>query len=77
MSDPATKTASPPLGVIELHTWINVNAPASDRWSASIREYDLGTKTFSAPTQRAAIDLLLDYYENDAGELHESHGGPR
>lgn len=61
----------PPLGVMEIHTWIRVEAPLSERWVASLREYDLGVKTFSGPTQREAIDELLDYYERDDGQIRE------
>lgn len=65
------KRSSPPLGVMELHTWINVYAPKDQRWSASLREYDLGVEVFTGRTQRAAIDELLDSIEQDDGSLRE------
>jgi len=56
---------------MEIHTWINVSAPPQARWSASLREYDLGVRTFNGHTQRGAINELLDYYEQDNGEIRE------
>lgn len=71
MSHSQSKKSSPPLGVMEIHTWINVSAPPQARWSASLREYDLGVRTFNGHTQRGAINELLDYYEQDNGEIRE------
>ena len=57
------------LDQFEIHTWINEGAPVPYRWSAALREYDEGVKVFTGPTQREAIDELLDYYEQDNGEI--------
>jgi hypothetical protein len=46
-------------------------APPSLRWNACLRDYDEGAHVSSGPTQRKAIDELLDYYEQDSGELRE------
>lgn len=58
------------LNVLNIHSVASDIAPASHRWSAMLNEYDLGTKVFSGPTQREAINELLDYYEQGNGELH-------
>lgn len=64
-----TRKASRTRMVVDIHTWIDDLAPASHRWMACIGEYDEGTKVFSGRTQREAIDDLLDYHEQDNGEL--------
>jgi hypothetical protein len=46
-------------------------APPSLRWNACLRDFDLDVVVCSGPTQREAINELLDYYEQDNGELHE------
>lgn len=54
---------------IEISAWVGEFAPASQRWHTCLGDYDLGTKIFTGPTQREAINELLDYYEQDNGEL--------
>lgn len=59
------------LDKLEIHTWVGEFAPRAQRWHACLREYDQGSKVFTGPDQRAAINELLDHYERDNGELHE------
>lgn len=59
------------LNRIEISTWLNEFAPNAERWSACLREYDLGTHVSTGATQRAAVNELLDFFEQDNGELHE------
>lgn len=63
-------TSSDTSGVaLEIHTWINGLAPPSYRWNAMLGEYDLGVRIFTGATQREAINELLDYFEQDNGEI--------
>jgi hypothetical protein len=59
------------LDVLDIHTWKDDCDPTRTPWRACLGEYDEGTRVFSGGTQREAIDDLLDYYEQDNGELHQ------
>jgi len=56
------------LDPLVISSWQNGNG---NEWAACLREYDLDVKVFTGPTQRAAINELLDYYEQDNGDLRE------
>jgi hypothetical protein len=59
------------LDSLEVSTWLTDSPFIDHVWGACLREYDLGSKIFTGRTQRAAINELLDYYEQDNGELRE------
>lgn len=59
------------LDHIEISTWTSDLAPVSGRWAACLREYDMDAKVFTGASQREAINELLDYYEQDNGEICE------
>lgn len=58
------------LKILDIHTW-ETGGPADMRWGACLGEYDEGTRVFTGPTQRKAVDVLLDDYEQQNGELHQ------
>jgi hypothetical protein len=56
------------LAQLEVHLWLT-GGPRSHQWGACLGYYDEGTPTFTGATQREAVNELLDYYEQDNGEL--------
>ncbi len=59
------------LDSLEISTWLTDSPFIDGCWAACLREYDEGSKVFTGRTQRDAINELLDYYEQDNGELRE------
>lgn len=59
------------LDKLQISTWINEYADQRARWSACLGEYDQGVHVSYASTQRKAVDELLDWYEQDNGELRK------
>jgi hypothetical protein len=67
-SQPRHKTR---LDSLEISSWATDSPFINSCWAACLREYDLDAKVFTGRTQREAINELLDYYEQDNGEIRE------
>jgi hypothetical protein len=59
------------LQSLDIHTWFSDLAPPEARWHACLGEYDEGKHVETGPTQRKAVDELLDYHEQNNGEIHQ------
>lgn len=57
------------LDTLDIHTW-QTGGWSREAWGACLGDYDEGTRVFTGATQREAVDELLDYYEQNNGELH-------
>lgn len=68
-SSSQSTSASARLDKFEIHTWIDHGCPFEDKWRAALHEYDEGVHVATGRTQREAINELLDYYEQDNGEI--------
>lgn len=58
------------LDMLKITSW-RCDGPLDAVWACCLREYDEGSKVFTGTTQRAAINELLDAYEQDDGSLSE------
>ena len=60
--------ASRRLDELRITTWFD---DIGRCWCACFGDYDEGVRICSGTTQRDAINELLDYYEQDNGEIHQ------